>query len=446
MKPSNEQIKEYESRFLNGCTIGLHPKEFAHLQSTVGIDDFAVPIHGYIWKAWEKVYDYDRFLQVRHTTLELMNLGGVNLGENTSEAIAAIYQDEPMHANDLVQAAIYIHEIANFRRLDKALKQAQHEISKTVSFVEAVALTQEKIETVLNADSEFGRVSKNERIDQTMQDIINLRDGGITPKVKTSFDTLDAMLGGGLRQNDLVVIAAQQKMGKTTFQVNTMLNICARLKPDGSKPFCLFFSAEMTATDIERRLVSAMSQVPINKVDNPMSLSDHELAAVMESYQDIKWLNYEIVDTSAMSVAQIEYETRRFHSRYGIDCIFIDHLNRLAYPDPRMQEYEGVSKNIQAIKNLAKRYECPVVCAVQLNRFDPKKDKISTDRLRGSGRIAEEADRVIFMVQSKDNDKLIEFHMTENRHGEKGTCYLELDGTIASFTEREVKVIDLQNI
>lgn len=262
------------------------------------------------------------------------------------------------------------------------------------------------------------------------------------------FRHADRLLGGGLRNGQLMYLAARPGMGKSAL----MLHLSAYRR-------AAVFSLEMPWMDVRNRMVTTLAGVPFDVGTRPVGDIVAREKWIDASYQVETW-PVEIFD-SLRTTAQIEAACLRMQSEDGLDAVFIDHLGLLADDHRRGGEYERVSLISRRLKELAMRLNVPVVCLAQLNRGVEDRTgcvPFMSD-LRDSGRIEEDGDVVALlfrrgyyaakgMVKPDDNeDRIIgtgwdrvEFKIEKNRNGETGTVELGWEGKVMRFHDPETRL------
>ncbi len=94
--------------------------------------------------------------------------------------------------------------------------------------------------------------------------------------VPSGFATLDRITYGW-QPTDLIILAARPSVGKTAFALNLARN--AALHP--TKPVAVgFFSLEMSASQLVQRILSAESEILMEKISRG-KLEEHEYQAVV---------------------------------------------------------------------------------------------------------------------------------------------------------------------
>ncbi|HCK21077.1 MAG TPA: replicative DNA helicase, partial [Bacteroidetes bacterium] len=87
--------------------------------------------------------------------------------------------------------------------------------------------------------------------------------------VPSGFTNLDR-LTGGWQKSDLVIVAARPGMGKTAFTLSLARNAAV----DFNRPVA-FFSLEMSAQQLVKRLISSEAELPAEKIIKGQ-LAEHE--------------------------------------------------------------------------------------------------------------------------------------------------------------------------
>jgi replicative DNA helicase len=226
--------------------------------------------------------------------------------------------------------------------------------------------------------------------------------GGGTVGVATGLVDLDLMLGG-LHRSDLVILAGRPSMGKTALATNiafyaTDANHAAKVG---------FFSLEMSATQLARRILGEVSGVGSDRIRRGELAREH-FAGFLEVQRQIKGRALEIDDTPALSVAALRSRARRLKRRKGLDLLVVDYVQLLQPvrlpgsrgPENRVQEVAEITRGLKA---LAKELEVPVLALSQLSRaVESREDKrpILAD-LRESGAIEQDADVVMFIYREE---------------------------------------------
>lgn len=244
----------------------------------------------------------------------------------------------------------------------------------------------------------------------------------------TGLKDLDKLLGG-LRKKELTILAARPSMGKT----DTMNHLALAAGRKGYLP--IIFSLEMSEALLVDRLIASVGNYNRLKMRDPYQyLTEDQKALWMSVIGELDNCRIQIDDRSGLTVNQIRATTRKvINENPGYDpIIFIDYLQKIASETTnknttRTQEVGAISNGL---KDMAKDFNCPVVCLSQLSRgVETRQDKrpINSD-LRESGEIEQDADVIAFLYRDDYYDKeseskgLLEIIITKHRNGPVGTA------------------------
>jgi replicative DNA helicase len=232
-------------------------------------------------------------------------------------------------------------------------------------------------------------VSKYEERSKIQGDIIGL---------PTGFFDLDKIISG-LTAPDLITIAADSGVGKTTLALNIIEHIYTRT---GEKRGCFICSREMANYQVVDRMICSVGRLNARyykrgKLQGPdMDRMIH--AADSLSPKNI-WLNddYQTKD-------QVVYEMKYLHKAIegGLCLGVIDYLQLLQGTDSRSRERE-IADISSSMKSLAKELDIPIIQLSQLNRdLKNRSDKrpIRSD-LRESAAIEHDSDIILFLYRDE---------------------------------------------
>jgi replicative DNA helicase len=203
----------------------------------------------------------------------------------------------------------------------------------------------------------------------------------------TGFKKLDKR-SGGLQTSDLIIVAADTSMGKTSFSIKLAMNCGCPIA---------FYSMEMKKEQIAARMISIASGVPANeilfsKLDSGQIISIDKGAA--------KVVNYPVYfdDRSTSNIETILSSIRMMKIKYGIKGVIVDYLQILNVNMKGTNKEQQMGDVARRLKNIAKELDIWVIALSQLNR-DLQNTVPSLGRLRDSGQIAEAADMVILIYR-----------------------------------------------
>lgn len=232
--------------------------------------------------------------------------------------------------------------------------------------------------------------------------------------VPSGFASLDRITNGW-QNTDLIILAARPSVGKTAFALNLARN--AALHPTRPAPVALF-SLEMSSGQIVQRMLSAESDVPLEKIARG-KLEENEMKQLFTRGIDrLSKAPVFIDDTPALNIFELRAKCRRLKNKHHLGLIIIDYLQLMSGTGDnrngnREQEISKISRDL---KGLAKELEVPVVALSQLSReVEKRKDSNKMPQLsdlRESGAIEQDADLVMFLYRPEYYD------VTTNEFGE----------------------------
>jgi replicative DNA helicase len=213
----------------------------------------------------------------------------------------------------------------------------------------------------------------------------------------------------GLHKSDLIIIAGRPAMGKTTVAMNIAFNAAnAILAGRANKKYAgavVFFSLEMSASQLAARVLSSQAKIPSKAMRNG-ALKDHEFLRLSQYADALGNVPLFFDDTPGMSVPMMRARARRLARKHGgLALIVIDYLQLMQSPavrrnDSRVNELSEITRGL---KMLAKELNVPVIALSQLSRAvesrDDKRPLLSD--LRESGSIEQDADIVMFAYREE---------------------------------------------
>lgn len=225
-----------------------------------------------------------------------------------------------------------------------------------------------------------------------LERIANLQ--GQPDGLPTGFPDLD-YITGGLRNSEMIVIAARPAQGKSAIALNVMDYLTVELKIPVA-----FFSLEMASLQLMVRMLCSRARV------NATSLRYHgateiDTQKLVAARHAIAASPIYIDDASGLSILQLRARARRYHQQFGIRAIIIDYAQMLHSTRRCSNQQEEMSDVSNGIKGLAKELNIPVLALAQLNR-EVEKEKGRKPRmsdLRQTGSLEQDADIIGFLYR-----------------------------------------------
>ena len=338
-----------------------------------------------------------------------------------------------------------VHDSAVLRRIIDACSIASEKCFDTEKKVDEILEEVEK--SVLEARS-LGEKQKiiviKDLLKPTVKYLKNLseKDESVIG-ISTGFADIDNKITG-MKAGEMFVIAARPAVGKTSLAISILRNVALNQRNPKS---VLFFTMEMTAEQITRRILCAEAGVS-EKNFRDKNQSRSEWDRINAAVTRLDTARIYIDPTPAMKVMEMRARARRLKSQNKIELIIIDYLQLMRADvdkrnDNRQQEVSMISAGI---KSLAKELDIPVLVLAQLNRAtETQKDGIpKLSNLRESGSIEQDADIVGFIHRDTEKQKEASeeekvkgleavFIIEKNRNGEPGKIDLCFFPLLAAF-------------
>ena len=280
-------------------------------------------------------------------------------------------------------------------------------------------------------------------INQAIQDIENLQDTTGLSGVPSGFQSLDKVTLGW-QASDLIILAARPSVGKTAF----VLNIARNAAVDYHMPVA-FFSLEMPAIQLAKRMMVTETGLNADKVKGGQKLEPYEWKQLEEKLKDLTKAPLYIDDTPSLPVMEFRSKVKRLVKQKGVRLVIVDYLQLMQGPAElrgmREQEVAAISRTLKAT---AKEMNVPIIALSQLSRQAVQRtgsnNRPQLSDLRESGSIEQDADMVLFIHRYdyqglSDNPEDIgktSLIIAKHRNGEIG----EID---MMFRASEVRFVDM---
>ena len=237
-------------------------------------------------------------------------------------------------------------------KIDSLLEKLNNEITSTQKGIE-------KTDSLVRL-KEIAKVYHGEDKVIPFSDIVErIKAGEDELKIMTGWEDLDKLLRG-FRLQQLVVISAATKSGKTTM----MMDLTVRLKEYNP----LWFPFEESADELVRKFVERGQEPP------------HAFTPENMIGNSMEWLEGKIVEAIA---------------KYDSKIVIIDQLDFIV-PFTGENHHLAIAKTMRDLKGLAKKWNVVIfiICHLAKVKMDTQP---TLEDLRGSSSISQEADTVILL-------------------------------------------------
>ncbi len=303
--------------------------------------------------------------------------------------------------------------------------------------------TQQKIFTLSDRNIKRETRPVKSVIEEAIDELHNsqLRSDGLSG-VRSGYTSLDRVTLGW-QPSDLVILAARPSMGKTAFVLTMARNMAVEYQIPVA-----FFSLEMSALQLVKRLMISETGLSADKIKGGKKLEDYEWTQINTRLAQLIKAPLYIDDTPSLSIYEFRSKARRLVLNAGVKAIVIDYLQLMSGPPElrgmREQEVSAISRSLKAI---AKELNVPVIALSQLSRAvetrgGNKRPQLSD--LRESGAIEQDADIVVFihrqdyygLTEDPAMAGITDIIIAKHRNG--AVCDVQM-----RFRNSEVKFVDI---
>lgn len=417
------------------------------IESQIVTESFYVPAHRTIYEAMQKMQQQGRAIDILtlgetlRETKRLKSIGGSvfldRIVESTPTAAHAEYYIDLVRQKHLLRCIIACAQAAEtscYSQVDNAdallskveqdfLDVTEHQHGSITLWTDAVEEVMEHVEKVCETKK------------------------GIGNYVSTGFINLDRRLTG-LRESEMIVLAARPSMGKTSLAMNIAENVALGKGADSEpKPVCIF-SLEMSYIALVTRMLCSHASVPGFRLAQGY-VSDDFHKKLVNAASVLRKAPLFLDDTGGLDVLELRARARRMYKKHDIKLIVVDYLQLLNCREfanqGRQLETSAISANLKA---MAKELRIPVLVLSQLSRAPEQRDKHGgkpkLSDLRDSGAIEQDADVVMMLrrpckypdTEGSEDESLAIVDVVKHRNGPTGEVQMNFEDEYTRFRDR----------
>lgn len=243
---------------------------------------------------------------------------------------------------------------------------------------------------------------------QTVQEQLTLEDEflaylgrrGGAAVMSTGIAGLDKALDGGLHAG-LTVLGAVSSMGKTSL----MLQMADTLAAAGRN--VLFITIEMSRMElIAKSAVRGTKERARSLLDG--KLPEEKVRGLISAYRQKTGGRVELWEPDAhLTPAFLDEKVSAFCAQHESPVLFLDYLQLVAPARAGMTEKQTADAAVAMLKQLARRYDMPVVAASSLNReaYRPGSAEPGLSAFKESGSVEYSADLLLVLKYRTDADR-----------------------------------------
>jgi replicative DNA helicase len=259
---------------------------------------------------------------------------------------------------------------------------------------------------------------------------------------------LDA-LTNGFGEGQLIIIAGRPAMGKSAAMDNIAL---ANAKNDIP---VFYATSERTKKEVVLRMAAIESGINSIKLSTG-NVTQQEASRFTEAVGRIAKYPIYFDDAPMPRPRDVYAQADWMIKRHGCKLVVFDGMYRAKTGDEQIDKNEHRKYGTIALelKTLARALNIPVITTHQLSRdVEKRNDKrpMMSD-LRESGRIEEEADKIVFLYRDEvynpatESPSVCEWILSKHRNGATGTIISYYEKSITKFVDYRGTKVDLSEL
>lgn len=290
-------------------------------------------------------------------------------------------------SGEMYQHALIIRELNMRRKLIELTMTANEQaFSNSIDVDETINGLVDNLKEIYNETSS-GIIHLSDAVEAMRENIKeNMDSKERSSGSLTGFKDFDSK-GGGLQSTDLIIVAGESSMGKTSLA----LSICNNIAENNNN--IAIYSLEMSSIQLASRISAMRTGIPANELLYS-KLTQEQFERIETNVSKICKLGIFIDERSTANIDSIIGSIRNMKAKYNISGAMIDYLQIVNINEKGVNEETKLGIAARRLKNLAKELDIWIVALSQLNRDSNPYPTLG--RLRGSGQIGEAADIVLF--------------------------------------------------
>jgi replicative DNA helicase len=270
-------------------------------------------------------------------------------------------------------------------------------------------------------------------------------------KIKSGFETLDHMLGGGWDIQTLNCIMAETNNGKSLW----MQNFAVKSADSGYN--VLYITLEMSERKVMKRLGAMRLRIPINDYDKASkdtefikkrikSLSHAEGGDIFDKKVGKIISRFWAAGTATVSDFDNYIQKLKEKKDVKIDLIIVDYITLVAAPKGLGADnlYTKGKHLAEGLRALGAKYKCPVITGVQVAKDAWNSSDITLESVPESKAIAETADSFFAIIRTEEmkRQNLYRFKLLKQRDGDFLKAQIKIDLNPTYLTLENDRFID----
>lgn len=329
---------------------------------------FSDPVNRSIYWALDKIYssgNHDGKPVCAEDIYSAIN-GTIGKGEHIPEVEIGVLQEMFMLTEEVPSITLEAFKIAKSTIQDYALRRNTYKALKhcesncfNLDTSNILGVVYDNLETV---NKEFAYTKEliefNVKV-SSLQEELRKRHNGEIKAIDLQFPTLSKYVK--LENKELVVIGAEQKVGKSAF----LLSATVELLKKGYR--ILVIDSELSDRLYYMRMLAYISKVEFNKITSGV-MSDEERARMVAANQQMKEFNFYHEYIPIFNDMELMMLVKRCNAIEKIDLLVIDYFKSSAKGDAYSVS-RAMGRTVDMVKNdICGTLDIPAIGAVQLNK------------------------------------------------------------------------------
>ncbi len=247
----------------------------------------------------------------------------------------------------------------------------------------------------------------------------------------------------GLQPGDLIAIGARPSMGKTALVLNIARAVATGEYSDGditeSPQGVLIFSYEMRKQQLDWRLLTAMSGIPLTRLQGGY-IGDKEYSPLSHAIERLANLPIYVQETAGRTIHEMRATARKVKSERGLGLIVVDYFQLVpgSLDKPHANRNEELTDISRRAKGLAEELNVPVVLVAQLSRAGSKRQdpKPRLEDFKDCGALEQDADLALLLYRKNHTESgRTEVIIAKARNGPTGTVLVDFNRDTQTMTD-----------
>ncbi len=257
-----------------------------------------------------------------------------------------------------------------------------------------------------------------------------------TPGVRLPWPSLNRMLAGGMKPQQLIILAARPSLGKTSLAMHA-----ADFVAENGEGVAVF-SLEMSASELLFKVACTRAKIDSTAARRGC-LNASERRDVASAVSRLAEIPLYIDESASCTVARIVSSIRKLQAKTRLGLVIVDYLQLMSAPGKFSNREEAVSSMSRGLKLAAKEFNLPFLVLAQLNRKpETERRRPTLADFRESGSVEQDCDVAMFLHADYENGQqqrgksgLMSLIIAKQRNGPIGEIPLYFHAPFTRFDE-----------